>query len=558
MLKKIVITIFISIFFSLNVVLASPKEIICLLDTSVSMKDNDPNRLAPDCVSIILDIALSEDEVGFVSYNDNVQCVEPLGSDRNEILNSINSVTYEGYTNAGAGLEKAISLFSNEENKERYVLFITDGEIMLPNDADTLNSISLYEKTLQEATNKNIKIITVAIGGKQNAPDVNVYGSDKQKIYESNTANDLLQIIRQILYDDLGFQKISVSTGIIQNNSIDIDLPINANLLRNVKVLITSNGLLNNVAINYNAKDRILYKGKQYALLELINPQNNKLALNIDFNSSNYINVDLLIEMVANIKTNIELSSKDTAAVKIIPVSKDDETLYLLRDPYFENKNIRIDIQGNSILSKVENGEICFTMPITEEQNDNIEANVHYEDLGINMKAPKVLLQMPQRNNYIFYIVSIIVGIFFIVVILLWNKKSRRPVDDIKTISPYEYAGKLKIYITKLKEDIDIAPMEYNLYRRFSREEISLAEILHQCGIELKLEGADKIIFSPGAQKALVLANNSDCTILKNRELLIKNYNTMIYYNERFYITFEDEFSEAILEYRSIKPSERQ
>lgn len=558
MLRKIAIIIFISFLFTLNIVFASSREIICLLDSSVSMNDNDFNKLAPDSINLILNTASNEDKVGFVSYNDIVQCVEPLESNRSKILNSINNVTYEGYTNAGAGLEKAISLFSDEENKKRYVILITDGEIMLPNDADTLNSISLYEKTLQEATNKNIKIITVAIGGKQNAPDVNVYGSDKQKIYESNTANDLLQIIRQILYDDLGFQKISVSTGIIQNNSIDIDLPINANLLRNVKVLITSNGLLNNVAINYNAKDRILYKGKQYALLELINPQNNKLALNMDFNSSNYINVDLLIEMVANIKTNIELSSKDTAAVKIIPVSKDDETLYLLRDPYFENKNIRIDIQGNSILSKVENGEICFTMPITEEQNDNIEANVHYEDLGINMKAPKVLLQMPQRNNYIFYIVSIIVGIFFIVVILLWNKKSRRPVDDIKTISPYEYAGKLKIYITKLKEDIDIAPMEYNLYRRFSREEISLAEILHQCGIELKLEGADKIIFSPGAQKALVLANNSDCTILKNRELLIKNYNTMIYYNERFYITFEDEFSEAILEYRSIKPSERQ
>lgn len=560
MLKKIVITIFISIFFSLNVVLASPKEIICLLDTSVSMKDNDPNRLAPDCVSIILDIALSEDEVGFVSYNDNVQCVEPLGSDRNEILNSINSVTYEGYTNAGAGLEKAISLFSNEENKERYVLFITDGEIMLPNDADTLNSISLYEKTLQEAADKNIKIITVAIGGKQNAPDVNVYGSsDKQKIYEANTANDLLQVTRQILYDDLGFQKISVGTGTIKNNILDMDLPINANLLGNVKVLVTSDGLLNNVAINYNAKDGVLYKGKQYALLDLINPQNNKLTLNMDFNSSNHINVDLLIEMVANIKTNVELSSgKDIANVKIIPVSKDDETLYLLRDPYFENKNIRIDIQGNSILSKVENGEICFTMPITEEQSDNIEANVHYEDLGINMKAPKVLLQMPQRNNYIFYIVSIIVGIFFIVVILLWNKKSRRPVDDIKTISPYEYAGKLKIYITKLKEDIDIAPMEYNIYRRFSREEISLAEILHQCGIELNFEGADKVIFSPGAQKALIISNKSNCTILKNRELLLKNYNALIYFNERIFITFEDEFSEAILEYKSVKPSERQ
>lgn len=557
MLKKIVITIFISIFFSLNVVLASPKEIICLLDTSVSMKDNDPNRLAPDCVSIILDIALSEDEVGFVSYNDNVQCVEPLGSDRNEILNSINSVTYEGYTNAGAGLEKAISLFSNEENKERYVLFITDGEIMLPNDVDTLNSISLYEKALQEAADKDIKIITVAIGGKQNAPDVNVYGSDKQKIYEANTANDLLQVTRQILYDDLGFQKISVGTGAIQNNILNLDLPINSNLLGDVKVLVTSDGLLNNVAINYNAKDGVLYKGKQYALLDLINPQNNKLALNMDFNSSNYINVDLLIEMVANIKTNIELSSKDTAAVKIIPVSKDDETLYLLRDPYFENKNIRIDIQGNSILSKVENGEICFTMPITEEQNDNIEANVHYEDLGINMKAPKVLLQIPQRNNYIIYIVGVIVVIVIIVAILLWKKQNKQPVV-VKTISPYEYAGKLKIYVTKLKEDIDIAPMEYNLYRRFSKEEISLAEILHQCGIELNFEGADKVIFSPGAQKALIISNKSNCTILKNRELLLKNYNALIYFNERIFITFEDEFSEAILEYKSVKPSERQ
>lgn len=558
MLRKIAIIIFISFLFTLNIVFASSREIICLLDSSVSMNDNDFNKLAPDSINLILNTASNEDKVGFVSYNDIVQCVEPLESNRSKILNSINNVTYEGYTNAGAGLEKAISLFSDEENKKRYVILITDGEIMLPDDVDTLNSISLYEKALQEAADKNIKIITVAIGGKQNAPDVNVYGSDRQKIYEANTANDLLQVTRQILYDDLGFQKISVGTGAIQNNILDVDLPINSNLLGDVKVLVTSDGLLNNVAINYNAKDGVFYKGKQYALLDLINPQNNKLTLNMDFNSSNHINVDLLIEMVANIKTNVELSSGKDIAVKIIPVSKEDETVYLLKDPYFENKNVRIDVQGNSILGKVENGEICFTMPITEEQNDNIEANVHYEDLGINMKAPKVLLQMPQRNNYIFYIVSIIVGIFFIVVILLWNKKSRRPVDDIKTISPYEYAGKLKIYITKLKEDIDIAPMEYNLYRRFSREEISLAEILHQCGIELKLEGADKIIFSPGAQKALVLANNSDCTILKNRELLIKNYNTMIYYNERFYITFEDEFSEAILEYRSIKPSERQ
>ena len=191
MLRKIAIIIFISFLFTLNIVFASSREIICLLDTSVSMNDNDFNKLAPDSINLVLNVASNEDKVGFVSYNDIVQCVEPLESDRSKILNSINNVTYEGYTNAGAGLEKAISLFSDEENKKKYVILITDGEIMLPNDVDTLNSISLYEKALQEAADKNIKIITVAIGGKQNAPDVNVYGSDKQKY---------MKLIQQMIY----------------------------------------------------------------------------------------------------------------------------------------------------------------------------------------------------------------------------------------------------------------------------------------------------------------------------------------------------------------------
>ena len=97
MLRKIAIIIFISFLFTLNIVFASSREIICLLDTSVSMNDNDFNKLAPDSINLVLNVASNEDKVGFVSYNDIVQCVEPLESDRSKILNSINNVTCEGY-----------------------------------------------------------------------------------------------------------------------------------------------------------------------------------------------------------------------------------------------------------------------------------------------------------------------------------------------------------------------------------------------------------------------------------------------------------------------------
>ena len=232
----------------------------------------------------------------------------------------------------------------------------------------------------------------------------------------------------------------------------------------------------------------------------------------------------------------------------------------VLNDAYFEGKTVNVEAEGKQIAAIVKDGAICFSLPA--ETTRDVSVKIHYEDLGINMIGDENTIVQIQTNDYaIGYIVISIIILGIAIAALIWIRNRNRYKEQKelqKSVSPYEYAGKLKIYITKLKEDIDIAPMEYNLYRRFNKEEISLAEILHQCGIELKLEGADKIIFSPGAQKALVLTNNSNCTILKNRELLIKNYNTMIYYNERFYITFEDEFSEAILEYKSIKPSERQ
>lgn len=541
-----------------SIATANPKEIVFLLDTSVSMNDTDPDKLSPDCIEALIRLLSDEDKFGLVTYNDNLQLVEPLGSDKGKIIRDVNSVVYTGYTNAGIGLSKALEMFS-ENDAGKYIIIISDGEIMLPDNNGTNYSLQLFAQSLEKATQNNVNIYTIALGGKQNAPAVNIYGNNEsQKIYEAITPNDLINVIRQIAYTDFGLQKITVSSGDLQSGKINVKLPLtNTEAIKNAKIFITSTNIVDNVA-TYNAEDGNIYTRKSFSLIDLYRPKNNSVDLQLSFNSLSNVNVDLLMQMEAIIRSDVQVDG-NIADIKLIPVDKQNNIM-VLNDAYFEGKTVNVEAEGKQIAAIVKDGAICFSLPA--ETTRDVSVKIHYEDLGINMIGDENTIVQIQTNDYaIGYIVISIIILGIAIAALIWIRNRNRYKEQKelqKSVSPYEYAGKLKIYITKLKEDIDIAPMEYNLYRRFNKEEISLAEILHQCGIELKLEGADKIIFSPGAQKALVLTNNSNCTILKNRELLIKNYNTMIYYNERFYITFEDEFSEAILEYKSIKPSERQ
>lgn len=147
----------------------------------------------------------------------------------------------------------------------------------------------------------------------------------------------------------------------------------------------------------------------------------------------------------------------------------------------------------------------------------------------------------------------------FLISIFIWlliQKKKHRPLPPEPMSSRYEFSGRLNFYITQTVDGSDISPQTYNLYRTYSKVEITLAKILKDCEIKLEFSGSDKISFVPGTNRSLVITNNSDCSILKGRELLIKKHSYPIYFGEKVYITFEDEKSEMELHYKSVKPSE--
>lgn len=130
--------------------------------------------------------------------------------------------------------------------------------------------------------------------------------------------------------------------------------------------------------------------------------------------------------------------------------------------------------------------------------------------------------------------------------------KEQKNIEKIET-KTNSYKGKLNIYITKNKSGIDILPLTFNLFRVTNGRKLSLSEILNDLKVEEAFEGSDKIIFKPCENKNIIIQNNSNCTVIKNRELILKNTSVEIFIDSKIDIIFEDEKSEMMIQYKDIQ-----
>lgn len=536
-------------------------EVIFVLDASNSMNTSDPAMLAPDAAAELLGALPSTYKAGFVAFNNGVQAAQPLGDPRDAAA-AARQLVYTGYTDAGAGLAKAMRLFSGDAGVKRAIVLILDGEIMLPDAAATEASKAMFFKEMAAAKKRGIRVLTLALGGRAQAACGGIYDGEGQKVFEAFSAQGLAPLAQKLLYEEFGVQKLSVNTGGAASGGLTARLPLaHSAKLSQVKLLVSSDLPLAGAAASYSAVEGTIQIGKRYTLVSLQRPQCGEVALTFGAQGGS-VKVDLIMEMQAKIKTEISAFSEkydagaEMAEIRLTPVDAANENLRLLDDPYFEGRSVRVLVSGKEQRALVKAGAIVFALPA--EDTYDAEAQVRYEDLGINMAAPeKIYLRVVSSRPYALYAVLAAGCATAAWAFLHWRRKKPLSPVPAPPSSRYEYAGRLKVYLTQSPDDLDVAPMVYNLYRRFTGEAISLQAMMESCGLPYTLLGAEKLFFSPGAQKALVLTNKSDCTVLKNRDLLVKDHSCLVYFDERVYITFEDERSEMILEYKNVKPSEK-
>lgn len=105
-------------------------DVIFAIDSSESMRYNDPGGIRKECVKKFLDeMDITRDRVGLVSWNHNIDFSIAPTSNFSEVRNRVEEVDEEGGTNLDAGLSEAINLLRSNPraNVRQIIIFLTDG-----------------------------------------------------------------------------------------------------------------------------------------------------------------------------------------------------------------------------------------------------------------------------------------------------------------------------------------------------------------------------------------------------------------------------------------------
>ncbi|WP_262326021.1 vWA domain-containing protein [Carboxylicivirga litoralis] len=177
-------------------------ELIVALDVSNSMmaQDIEPNRLdrAKRAISRLVD-KLQNDRVGFIVFAGEAYVQLPITTDyasAKMFLNSINTdiVGTQG-TAIGAAIDKGISSFTTQEDVNRAIIVITDGE---NHEDDPIAAASA-------AAEKGIKIYTVGMGLPKGAP-IPVVGGRSNDFMKDRDGNVVISKL-----DEQTLQKIAIT-----------------------------------------------------------------------------------------------------------------------------------------------------------------------------------------------------------------------------------------------------------------------------------------------------------------------------------------------------------
>lgn len=560
------------------------KSIIFLFDSSGSMKTNDADRLAIDSIAQLTYALPSDYRVGVVSYNADVSVSQqPVANNqRTQIMELANHIQYEGYSNAGKGLMRAVELLEGEDTGEKTIVLLSDGEILMKDEAATSESAVMYQEAVQRASKAGITIHVIGFGGQMGSLENPIFSAAKETkggSYLAPQPGDIQNAIDSILIDKLDIKQtnLAIVDADGKQESLSFDCPfVNASMVR---ILLTSDAPIKNLKTNFQAEDASQINGERYSLIQIKKPSSDKIDLSFEGAAGRRVKIVMIPEYQISPQVHIEYEDKvpsdpeaadyeRTANITYTFYDQENQNIQLWTQPFFNNNQVDLAVNGQEFKENALNeGKIAVQEAVDGDKTDKIEFNysklpfyvIGGDTISVDLEGPVPLPVEEPEPPYLLIAGGITVAVILIAVIvflLLRRKPKPLPPDDKPEPSKYSYTGKLNLYITRTPTGYDIPPLTYNLFRLPSGKVMSLADILDSCSVQEVFEGADKIYFKSGPNHNLILTNNSDCTVMKNREILMKKKSYQITVGGKVDIVFEDETSELTFQYKDLKPSE--
>lgn len=568
-------------------------EIVFLLDASASMKDQDKGREAVDGICQAAYGLTSNCRTGAVVYNTDVQAVIPLETEHDEMEELLSSVVCTGYTNAGAGLNQALDLFSSEvENVDQCIIMVTDGEIDMPDKQGKELSRSLYEDAVGRAREKGVKIFIVALGTEFGGSEPHIFDGAEMTdglIYWEGQSGSLSGIMKRIITERVDFPKQTFKG--TENGEFTIEVPAGAS---KVKLVITAENEIEDVQTDYGGKGLNIKKGQRFVVLDIKDPIPGTFGAVVQGNDVSETKAYLVVEYMVKPKVSAEYRLEELprtekeirknvppqyehfvdVCIELEDLSGRNENIWAYEG--FEGKEISYSMNGVDYAGRLEQGKITQTLPAEGIDHLEVSVKVEEKDAVYYIKQPvKVDIEKipepefePLTDYRPLIGIMCVLAVAFAGLLLVWLKKknatiiymapsarSHETAQKVETKS-CAYSGKLNLYMVRTVDGRDVPPQTYRLFGRRSGR-ITLQQILGDCKIRVKKGEAEDIVLYPGSDHTVIIMDQSEkCTVMRGMEILKKGMGYPVFYNEKVTVSFEDEETELELHYKSLKPSE--
>lgn len=556
------------------------KFIVFVLDASGSMKTNDPQRLAIDSIAQLIYSLPSDYQVGFVAYNAGIAASADFVSadGRKQVMDKAETVEYTGYSDAGAGLSSAIEMFAEHKAQGGHVVLLSDGEIFLQSSEETEASVQQYEGAMQQAQELGARIHVIGLGDDMEDMDNFIFSAAEHTggdSFHTPQAVEIQKAIDTILTEDLGIKQSTAA--LIEADgkpeTVSVELPYaHAN---KVRVLLTSTAPIRNLTANFQADDAGQVNGERYSLIEMTNPWEAQVELGFEGTDGHQVRVNIISEYRVQPKADIVYRDEQpeaedamyyerTANVTYSFYDENNREIRLWTEEVFQYSPLNLLVNGQKQEISLKKGKAEIKFPVQEK--NQVTVLFDYSQMPVNVIGDRELTcelegapLLPQKPKPPYGMIAAAAAVVLAIVIILIRNNRKKPIplpaEERPEPSKYSYVGKLNIYVTRTASGYDIPPLSFNLFRLPSGRVISMKEILESCDVTEEFAGAGMIYFKPGANRNLILTNNSDCTIMKNREILMKKKSYQLPLDAKVDITFEDEISELTFQYKELKSS---
>lgn len=551
------------------------REVVIVMDCSKSMENVDSQYLAFDFVKGLAASLPENCEIGLVTFNNEVCASLPIGSEYTEIEHTLDGLRYRRYGNAGAGMEAAVALFGDEQ-AEKSVLLLSDGEIMMDTDEGTEASVMAFRQAVAAAKDRDVEIDVLAMGEKIQEGYTVYSAADETggNLYEIADADGLSRYIDRYLFEEWGYRGSHI--GKMDGTSAELTVSLPDCMMESAKIILTGEQQNENMTVHCEAGRIDVFKGRRYTVVDISAPVSEEISIQMTSDQSMRIDAYLFAEYECTVDTGHTYDA-DTQTVRIWVDIRDPMGNSLLNG-HLADGGMELYLDGEKENYTVSEGKAWIDMDQakTQQTETQIQIEVRFVDpignyYGVHSAQEKIIIpaEEPDIDWFFWSVIAVFITAVTAVFCISYSRRRRqhtisRQMVDLGAVEPLEkaapksdFTGKIVVYVIHNKNDIDYPPESINLFARCRRESITLEWILDTCNLPLDLKGAEKIIFKPGEDRSLVVKNNSRASVLIGRALLTRGQSYNLYYHEKVTFIFDQEDAEIEVHYKDLKPNEK-